>query len=62
MDDNIIALFRVGIRQFALTVHDLESLQPTQCFQGEPARLQSFVKQVKFAVMADIVMSMTIAD
>jgi len=34
-----------GIRQFALTVHDLESLQPTQCFQGEPARLQSFVKQ-----------------
>jgi len=34
-----------GIRQFDLTLHDLDSLQPTQYFKGEPARLQSFVKQ-----------------
>jgi NADPH-ferrihemoprotein reductase len=34
-----------GIRAFNLTIHDVESFQPTQYFKGEPARLQSFVKQ-----------------
>jgi NADPH-ferrihemoprotein reductase len=34
-----------GLRQFGLTIHDLEAFQATQVFNGEPARLQSFVKQ-----------------